>query len=64
MEHRWGGSEDGRQVEESLGSNVRDEVEGEQQDVILNSCGGSGRDELVEGNDELGGGAPAGQNRK
>ena len=34
VEHRWGGSEDGRQVEESLGSYVRDEVEGEQQDVM------------------------------
>ena len=34
VEHRWGSSEDGKLVEESLGSDVRDEVEGEQQDVM------------------------------
>ena len=34
VEHQWGASEDGKLVEESLGSDVRDEVEGEQQDVM------------------------------
>ncbi len=34
VEHRWGASEDGKLVEESLGSDVRDEVEGEQQGVM------------------------------
>ena len=32
--HPWGASEDGKLVEESLGSDVRDEVENEQQDVM------------------------------
>ena len=34
VEHQWGASEDGKLVEESLGSDVRDEVEGEQQNVM------------------------------